>query len=477
MNGDSTNWTKIQDWFFDKILKKDKEIQLRLKPLPRNSVKNGYLDPHEEITGVDYQDALFEASRSMIRFKKPHRLIKMIDRIINRKVGVIHSAVLIYDKDKKSYVLADSRGMPGKKIPAGYIRLDLKSPLIEIFREKKCSYFFENGVVSFKELKWILESGQLLTKDAYFHNKLRLALKEMELLDAELCVPCFFKSELLGVLILGQKASGRSFIREEMNIFATLANDAAMALANTRLIENLRKKVDEVKHLCEREHKLFISTAVTLAKAIDARDIYTLGHTERVTRYCLSIADELVDLPEIRLNSRFKEMLHITALLHDIGKIGIPDSILNKKGKLNIAERKVVEKHPEIGASILLPISELNEVASCVRSHQEWHNGNGYPGGLRRDEIPLMSRIVSIADAFDAITSDRPYRKKKSAEEAVQEIRECSGTQFDPQVVEAFLNAYKKVKINHNFQDKKNSSISCFDTQLFPQRDPSTLFD
>lgn len=237
-------------------------------------------------------------------------------------------------------------------------------------------------------------------------------------------------------------------MREEMNLLAILANDAAMALANARLIDNLQRKVDEVEHLYEREHQLFMSTAMALAKAIDAHNTYSQGHTERVTRYCSAISGELDNIKEIRLDGHFKELLHITALLHDIGKIGIPDRILNKKGSLNAAERKIVERHPEIGASILFPIQELKEVAMCVRLHQEWYNGNGYPDGLKRDEIPLIARIVSVADAFDTMTSGRPYKKKRNAKEATKEIRECSGTQFDPVIVEAFLAGHKKGKIN-----------------------------
>ena len=151
----------------------------------------------------------------------------------------------------------------------------------------------------------------------------------------------------------------------------------------------------------------------------------------------------------MRANGRFKEMLRIAALLHDIGKIGIPDSILNKKGKLSIQEKDIIEKHPEVGASIISPIPELSEVSLFVRLHQEWYNGNGYPDGLKRDEIPIIARIISVADAFDAITSDRPYRKRKSNEAAVKEIKERAGTQFDPHVVEAFVGAYNKKKINN----------------------------
>ncbi|MBN1872058.1 MAG: HD-GYP domain-containing protein [Candidatus Omnitrophica bacterium] len=440
----NVNWMNIQDWFLDRVLSKDSIPQSATRPLPSNVISNGYLDFRNEISDSSYQEALFDASRSMIRFKKPHRLIRMIDKIINRKVGVTHSAILIYDKDRRSYVLVDSRGQDGNKIPPGFVRLDLKSPIVELFRDQATAPFLDSGVLYYRDLKWILESGQLLTKNEYVHNKLRMALKEMELLDAELCVPCFFKKDLLGILLLGKKQANKSFSRGEMSLFATLANDAAMALANAGLIESLRRKVDEVEHLYEKEHQLFISTAFTLAKAVDARDIYTHGHTERVTGYCRLIAEELSHLQEIRMDSRFKEMLYITGLLHDIGKIGIPDSILNKNGKLTSQERKIVEKHPEIGANILLPIKELKEVAKCVRSHQEWHNGNGYPDGLKKDEIPLMSRIVSIADAFDAMTSDRPYRKRKDVKVAVEEIKDCSGTQFNPQVVEAFLKAFSK---------------------------------
>lgn len=450
IKSESTNWKDVEDLFFNKVLKREgRKASYRAEnPLSEDPYRDGIEFHKSRRIAPDYQEAIFNASRSMIRFKKPQHLIKMIDKIINEKVGVTHSAVLLYDNYRNSYILIDSRGAKGKKIPAGYIRLDPKSPLISFFIDKKNKFISESGTVDFKGLKWILESGQLMTKDASFHNKLRLVLREMELLDAEVCVPCFFKRELLGILILGRKTSRKDFLREEMNLFATLANDAAMAIANAGLIDSLQKKVDEVKHLYEREHTLFINTAIALATAVDARDTYTHGHAGRVTMYCLAIAEEMSGMPEARSNGRFKEMLRITALLHDIGKIGIPDAILNKKSRLNTAEKKIVERHPEVGASILSPIPELSDISKFVRYHQEWYNGNGYPDGLIRDEIPLIARIVSVADAFDAITSDRPYRKKRSREAAIEEIREYAGIQFDPQAVDAFIRAYNKGKIN-----------------------------
>ncbi|MBL7071340.1 MAG: HD-GYP domain-containing protein [Candidatus Omnitrophica bacterium] len=429
MGIDSAEWLKVQDVF--------------LSRLPKNK-KSDYHYTQRDSSDIDYGDTLFDASRSMIRFRKPHRLARMIDKIINEKVGVTHSAVLVCEDSSKNFILIDSRGDRGRMIPKGYVKLDAKSPVIEVLKDRKNIHFFENGILNQSDLRWILGSGQLLNKGVFFHNRLNLALTEMELLDAEVCIPCFFKRELTGLLILGKKSSGRNYMREELKLFAALADDAAMAIANSRLIEGLKKRIDEVEHICEREHQLFINTAATLAKAIDARDVYTHGHTERVSEFCSVIADELTEIPEIRLEGRFKEKLHMTALLHDIGKIGIPDRLLNKKRKLTSSERKVVEGHPSIGASILCPMPELKEVAKCVRSHQEWYNGNGYPDGLKRDEIPLIARIVSVADAFDAITSDRPYRKPLSGAEAVEEIRDSSGTQFDPSITKAFLKAYNK---------------------------------
>ncbi|MEA3305652.1 MAG: HD domain-containing protein [Candidatus Omnitrophota bacterium] len=457
MHKDPPNWATVQDWFFDKVLGRKEKPGSQLK-LPVKQQE--HFSKREKFMKIDYQNALLDASRSMIRFRKPFHLIKMIDEIINKNVGVTHLAVLLYDSGRNSYVLIDSKGRSGSRIPVGYVKLDSRNPLIELFKKKKNVYLSDSGAIDFKELKSTLDSGAILNIDTFIHNKLRLALKEMELLNAGLCVPCFFKKELLGILILGRKISGRDFARGEMNLFATLANDAAMAIANARLIENLQKKVDEIKHLYRKEHKLFINTVIALAAAIDARDSYTHGHAARVTNYCLSIADELRVLPEISSNSHFMEMLRITALLHDIGKIGIPDKVLNKKKGLNASERKIVERHPDIGGAILSPVQELGEIAKCVRLHQEWYNGKGYPYGLERDSIPLISRIVSVADAFDAMTTDRPYRKKKNLKETRDEIKKYSGTQFDSQVVEAFLRAHKKGKIDNANEQNLIDKIS-----------------
>jgi HD-GYP domain-containing protein (c-di-GMP phosphodiesterase class II) len=146
----------------------------------------------------------------------------------------------------------------------------------------------------------------------------------------------------------------------------------------------------------------------------------------------------------------FRETLQISALLHDIGKIGIPDHILNKHSRLTPEEYEEIKKHSVIGATILNPIKELSDVAREIRAHQECYDGSGYPDGLKGLAIPLIARVIAVSDAFDAMTTDRAYRKARSGEEAVQEMKRCAGSQFDPVIVSAFLLAYEKGNILTN---------------------------
>lgn len=396
---------------------------------------------------VDYRLVIENASRSMIRFKSPERLIKMIIRVITEQVGVTHAGVLLYKDINKAYVLIDSKGEVGQKIPIGFIRIPQGNPLINVFSERRSMLLDDRGVLTYANLKIILRDKELIQREPGLKNQINSIRKEMDLLNASVCISAYFKRKLLGILVLGPKISGRKFEDDEMGFFVTLANDAAMAITNAQLIESLQGKIKEIEVLYSREHRLFIHTSIALAAAIDARDPYTAGHTERVTHYSLCIADEMSDYPEVGdfgkdLKKSFRENLRIAALLHDIGKIGLKDNILNKKRKLTKDEMKAVMAHAEIGATILQPIRELGVIIDAVRHHQERFDGKGYPAKLKEEEIPLLARIIAVGDAYDAITTNRPYRKKRDHREAVEEIKKNSGTQFDPIVVEAFLKAY-----------------------------------
>ncbi|HOW88747.1 MAG TPA: HD-GYP domain-containing protein, partial [Elusimicrobiales bacterium] len=177
----------------------------------------------------------------------------------------------------------------------------------------------------------------------------------------------------------------------------------------------------------------YLEMVQTLARVIDAKDAYTGDHAGRARKKAHALAEEL-HMPE-----QMTKYVEYAALLHDIGKIGIDGSILSKPGRLTDAEYAEIKKHPAIGYQILSPIHFLGPVAQMVLYHQEWYNGMGYPEGLKGEEIPLGARIVATIDAWDAMMSDRPYRKALSREIGISELTKGAGKQFDPQVVEAFL--------------------------------------
>jgi len=184
----------------------------------------------------------------------------------------------------------------------------------------------------------------------------------------------------------------------------------------------------------------YVSTVRVLAAAIDARDNYTLGHSTRVAQISVQIGKE-IGLAKTEL-----EDLEIACLFHDVGKIKIPDSILLKTGKLEPAERKEMMRHSEYGAEIIGKASSLFKYVPAVRHHHEWQDGTGYPDGLSGDRIPLHAAIMSVADVFDAMTSDRPYRQAHSVKEAIQEMKDLSARQFRPDLFEAFFRALKKME-------------------------------
>jgi putative nucleotidyltransferase with HDIG domain len=177
----------------------------------------------------------------------------------------------------------------------------------------------------------------------------------------------------------------------------------------------------------------FLDTITSLAKALEAKDPHTKGHADRVSKVAVELARQL-DWSEQDV-----ELIEYVGLLHDIGKIGIEDSVLKKPGKFTEDEYVQMKEHARIGARILDGIKLLGKGAQWVEHHHEWYNGRGYPDGLKGEEIPLGARILAVADAFDAMISDRPYKQSCTIEEAREELRRFAGTQFDPEVVEAFL--------------------------------------
>jgi putative two-component system response regulator len=190
---------------------------------------------------------------------------------------------------------------------------------------------------------------------------------------------------------------------------------------------------EQLKTTVEALEQLDLGTVTALARAIDAKSAWTAGHSERVTNLALKIG-RAMGLPTKSL-----EILHRGGLLHDIGKIGTPSSILDKPGSLEPEEMRIMRDHVNIGLRILEPISCLREALPLVAQHHEWLDGSGYPAGLAGENISLHGRILAVADCYDAMTSDRPYRKGLPRSQALEILRQRSGSQFDPLVVDAFM--------------------------------------
>lgn len=235
--------------------------------------------------------------------------------------------------------------------------------------------------------------------------------------------PLIVRGECIGVLTVdGYEAN--QFSANDAQLVSSFAIHAGIALENARLLEEVRDS--------------YMQTVSALASAIDVRDSYTSGHSQRLAELAILTGEQMGCTEEELWDIRWG------ALLHDIGKIGVPDEILRKPGKLEVAEELIMRQHPDIGARIVEPVRTLNRVAPVIRAHQESYDGSGYPLGLKGEQIPLIARIISVADAYVAMTDDRVYRKSLSHAEAIIELLRCRGTQFDPSVIDAFLVVVEK---------------------------------
>ncbi len=204
-------------------------------------------------------------------------------------------------------------------------------------------------------------------------------------------------------------------------------------------------------------HALMLGLMRSLTSAIGAKDAYTCGHSERVALLSRHLATQL------GLSDAAADRIYLSGLLHDVGKIGVPEAVLQKPGKLTRDEFEQVRKHPEIGVRILIEIKRIEDIIPGVLHHHERYDGHGYPGRLSGKDIPLMGRIICLADCFDAMTSDRPYCKALSSEAALGEIRRCAGTQFDPELAETFLKLRPEQihLLLSDHEDRSRKMLSC----------------
>lgn len=296
--------------------------------------------------------------------------------------------------------------------------------------------------ISSEHARELASSGSALSLDdatkeaARFVEDHQAAFAKIEI---DLLVPLVVRDRLIGVVLLGEKASGEKFTDEDLEVICALSRHIGVGIHSHRLLEEVENKANENQRLYDGLRAIYKETVRAFAAAIDIKDRYTQGHSVRVGKYSEIIAREMGWTDDA------VEGIAIAGYLHDIGKLIVDLSVINSPERFNARESKEMSRHPAAGYEILAPISHpYADIPLMARYHHERLDGNGYPDGLKGDEIPAGAKIVTLADSFDAMTTDRPYRKKLPLEDVFADFRANTGTQFEPAVVCAFCRAFLK---------------------------------
>ena len=352
---------------------------------------------------LDKFKALWEVNQAITSTLKINRLLALIIDAVVKIMQADAVTIRLLSKDKKKLMLKVGRGIIRQHFLKGSIgvgdgiageALERKEPMIseDVFRDKRYAKFF-----------WMRK----------------------EKLHSLICVPLLFKERKIGVLSVYNKKP--FFYKKENGETLTMfANQASIALEHARLFEELRKN--------------YLSSIKALATVVELKDKYTRGHCEKVSRYSVLIARKL------GFSKKRQETIRYAAYLHDIGKVAVSADILRKSGPLNDREWTEMRQHPVDGSKIVKQLSFLKNIVPVILYHHERWDGKGYPEGKDDGKIPLGARILAVADAFDAMTSNRPYRDALPKKKAIEELKDNKGTQFDPVVVDAFLEILAKKK-------------------------------
>lgn len=400
-----------QDYLFKPFENIDMVIQVVQRTLEKRRLMDENERLHKELAKkalwlertVERLSSLNEMGHALNAMLDLNNILDYLIHTITAKLGARRASLMLYNTDTGRFELKASLG-------------------IEADREHLFSFFNGEGIAG-----RVTEEGRpLLVEDVATDSRFVKQWERGYMTDSFISVPLILgipireKPEVIGVINVNDKISGAYFSLDDMQIVLDLAGQSALAIGKL--------------HAANKELKNSqIQTIMALAEALEARDSVSGSHSDRITRHVTAMGEKM------GLDEREKEILNYGAALHDIGKIGICDSVLTKPGLLDKEEYDRMKDHSRIGAEMVRGITFLEPVAPIIRSHHEMYDGTGYPDGLKGEEIPLQARIIAVLDAYDAMTSDRPYRPGQSPEWAIGVISRYSGSQFDPRVVEAFV--------------------------------------
>jgi hypothetical protein len=271
----------------------------------------------------------------------------------------------------------------------------------------------------------------------------------LDSLRIDLIVPLIVRESLVGIILLGGLATGKSFSAEDREVICAMARHIGVGIQEHRLFNELSRRAEENLQLYEGMRVIYRDTVRAFAAAIDRKDKYTQGHSERVGKYSEVIAREM------GWSGEEIEGIAVAGYLHDVGKLVVERDIINAPYKIDAKQSSELNRHPAAGYEILSPINHpYADIPLAARYHHERIDGRGYPDGLTGDQIPIVAKIVSLADSFDAMTTDRPYKKRRGMEEVVEDFRRNTGKQFAPEVVASFCRALLK-EVNGETKTKR----------------------
>jgi len=347
-------------------------------------------------------------------------MVRSALHVVLGALGVRRGAVAEFDQRNASLRLVAARGLPGKS-PRDVL-LDLGGN-----HSNGNGHAAKNGRRA---------RAKPSPDPAAVEEMIRLELQGLRM---EVVTPLVVRGELVGVILLGGKASEGPFTKEDLDIVRALGRHIGVGLHNHRLLREVEERAEENRRLYDDLRAIYRDTVRAFAAAIDCKDKYTQGHSERVGKYSEIIARELGWAEEE------VEGIAVAGYLHDIGKLVVDRDIINAPYRIDAKKSSELNRHPAAGYEILKPINHpFADIPLMARYHHERPDGRGYPEGLKDEQIPLGAKIVSLADSFDAMTTDRPYKRRRSFDEVVEDFRRNTGKQFAPEVVVAFCRALLK---------------------------------
>lgn len=390
-----------------------RETRPRLVKVPTRPMQTRPLPMVGGLNALDRLSRLYDIVRSLNSIIEIDKLLNQILASAAQMVESRGGFLMLADEDNRTLRYEVTTGRASSGLKGQVVPIDMRSV---------------PGMVAARGVACTLND---VTRSTYYSSQKSTNGYTIKKL---LCVPLKVQGRVTGVVQVIDKVSGEDFNRDDQKLLEAMADAAAVAIENVRLYEAERKKTELLKTAYDELQRTYRATVQALTGLLDARDAATHGHSNRVTALALRLALAVgINDPE-RLRT-----IEQGARLHDIGKIGVRDAILRKPGPLDEAEWEHMRTHPELGYRMLKDIEFFGDALPIVRYHHEHFDGSGYPCGLAGEHIPVEARIFAVVDAFDAIMSERPYKRARSFEQAVATLAEESGKHFDPNVVRAFL--------------------------------------